>query len=297
MEFSQIRYVLAVYEARNFTRAAERCAVSQPSLTAAVKKLETELGGPLFHRDRAGARLSALGELLLPVLERIAEDQRRVGDVARKYQLLDQAPMRVGVQHALGPARLAPAVRAFQATAPGVEVELRTYSRDELSPRLEEGDIEVAIGVAPSTPPDWLIVGELYRESYVVVLPARHPLASRSVIALRDLHGVDYVDRLACEMRERLLADCARADIRLYASYRADDVGWIQALVRSSVGVAVLPEHSLPMDRHDLVSRPLEQPLTRTISLWRNVDVASSTAAKAFWRGLREFMEIGSIQS
>ncbi|MEM6931523.1 MAG: LysR family transcriptional regulator, partial [Myxococcota bacterium] len=154
MELTQIRYVLAVYEARNFTRAAERCGVSQPSLTAAVKKLEHELGGPIFHRDRAGARLSPLGELLLPMFERLEGEQKRVAVAARKYQLLDQTPLRIGVQQGLGPARLAPAIRSFRAQAPGVEVEFLTQPPRQMLDRLEEGDLEMAMGTSLASPPE-----------------------------------------------------------------------------------------------------------------------------------------------
>src|SRR5262245_38904883 len=72
MEMHQIRYVLAVCRTCNFTRAARRCGVSQPSLTKAIKALELELGGRLFHRDRRGVRMTGMGARLRPYFEEIA---------------------------------------------------------------------------------------------------------------------------------------------------------------------------------------------------------------------------------
>ena len=77
MEMNQIRYFLAVCENRNFTHAARASNVSQPSLTTAIKKLEDELGGPLFLRDRAGCRLTPLGKLVRPRLEKIQRGNPR----------------------------------------------------------------------------------------------------------------------------------------------------------------------------------------------------------------------------
>lgn len=290
MELTQVRYVLAVYEARNFTRAAERCGVSQPSLTAAVKKLEHELGGPVFHRDRAGARLSPLGELLMPMFQRLAGEQQRVAEAARKYQLLDQAPLRVGVQRGVGPRGLAPAVGAFQSHAPGVEVEFLTHDRTQLLDRLEEGDVEVAIGISLPDPPGWLVCADVSVERYVVVLPPGHALVDKPALTLHDLHEVAYVDRLACDMRERLLQACAEADVRLYATYRTESEAWIEALVAGGIGIAVLPEFSVSTGS-PLVIRPLVEPaLSRCVQFWRTADHPLSRGGKAFWRCVKEAM-------
>ena len=80
MEMQQIRYFLALCEERNFTRAAERCNVAQPSLTRAIKMLDEELGGPLFHRERAATHLSELGRLVTPHLEQVFALLARVAE-------------------------------------------------------------------------------------------------------------------------------------------------------------------------------------------------------------------------
>ncbi|MEM6928144.1 MAG: LysR family transcriptional regulator substrate-binding protein, partial [Myxococcota bacterium] len=102
-------------------------------------------------------------------------------------------------------------------------------------------------------------------------------------------HESDYVDRLACELRERLLEACADADVRLYATYRTEDERWIEALVAAGVGLAVLPAHSVSVaGEGPFVVRPLVEPaLHRTVLFWRNVDHPYTAAAKAFWDCVR----------
>jgi DNA-binding transcriptional LysR family regulator len=73
METNQVRYFLALCEEKNFTRAAKRCGVSQPSVSNAIKRLEEEIGGDLFHRTKDGAKLSPLGVAIRPYLDRINE--------------------------------------------------------------------------------------------------------------------------------------------------------------------------------------------------------------------------------
>lgn len=85
MEMHQVRYFLALCEERNFTRAAKRCGVSQPSLTNAIKRLEAELGGSLFHRDRANTRLTDLGILVRPELVQIDRSATEANRKAAKF--------------------------------------------------------------------------------------------------------------------------------------------------------------------------------------------------------------------
>ncbi len=85
MEMHHVRYFLALCEEENFTRAARSCGVSQPSLTNAIKKLESFVGGHLFCRDHRKARLTELGELVRPHIERINQSAVRTKEIAQKY--------------------------------------------------------------------------------------------------------------------------------------------------------------------------------------------------------------------
>lgn len=277
-----MRYFLAVCEAKNFTRAAERCHVSQPALTAAIKKLEQELDGPLFVRERSGAKLTSLGVLVRPKFERIAARSVEVLDIAHDYRLLRNVPLRIGILHTIGPIRIATRLEAFRARAPGVELELEIGQRDALMRRLEEAELDIVIANAAQPEPDWLVRKPLYVERYVVVLPPGHGLAGQDEIRLGELGEEPYVDRLGCELRETVIAMCESRDVTLYATYRTDREAWIECLVRAGLGFAFMPEHSVVSS--DTIRRPLRDPeVQREISLMRSADRPIEPAARLFW--------------
>ncbi|NVJ19710.1 LysR family transcriptional regulator [Myxococcus sp. AM011] len=289
MEMHQVRYFLAVAETHSFTRAAERCHVAQPTLTAAIKKLEGELGGPLLLRDRSGAKLTPLGRQVLPRLQRIDDENRSVALIAENHRRLKQVPLRVGVLCTIGPARLARDLAAFRAAAPGVEVELRVGTRDTVVRQLEEAEVDLVITHAAAPTPDWCVVAPLYEERYLVVLPPGHRLAAWDTVPLKELAHEPYVDRLACEMREQVGALCTSREVVLYASYRTEREEWVQSLVAAGVGFAFMPEHSFLPSASATTARPLVEPsLQRTVSLMRSGDRTAPPAAKLFWRTLLE---------
>ena len=126
----------------------------------------------------------------------------------------------------------------------------------------------------------------LYREHYVVLLPPEHPLRERNALALRDLSGQPYVDRLSCEMREMVMGVCADMGVKLYARFRSEREDWVQAMVRASIGFAFMPEYSVT--HPDSVQRPLVDPaVDRTISLITVPGRKHSPAVAAFVRTAR----------
>lgn len=281
----QVRYFLAVVETRSFTRAAERCRVAQPTLTAAIKRLENELGGPLLLRDRGGSKLTPLGQMILPRLQRIEDESRSVSLTAENHRRLKQVPLRVGVLNTIGPARLAGCLALFRAEAPGVEVEFHAGSRDTVLRQLEEAEVDLVLTNASPAVPDWCVVSPLYEERYVVVLPPGHRAETRDTVRLADLAGQPYIDRLCCEMREQVAALCTSREVSLYASYRTEREDWVQSLVVAGVGFAFMPEYSVLLGTGSV--RPLVEPeLRRTISLMRSGDRTTPPAAKVFWRTL-----------
>jgi DNA-binding transcriptional LysR family regulator len=282
MEIHQVRYFLAVTETRSFTRAAERCAVSQPALTAAIKKLEEELGGPLILRERGGAKLTALGQHVLPRFQRLRDETQAVQVIAENHRRLKQVPLRVGVLCTVGPARLAGALAAFRAAAPGVELEMAVALQGEILRRLEDAEVDLIVSNLGDAVPNWCVVAPLYDERYVVVLPPAHPLTARESVRLEDLDGEPYVDRLSCEMRGRVLAAYAARGLELYAAYRTDREDWVQSLVHAGLGFAFMPEHSLLLT--EAPQRPLVDPaLSRTVTLVRSGDRKPTPALQLFW--------------
>jgi len=114
MEMHQVRYFLALAGTRNFTKAAERCHVTQPSLTRAIKMLEEELGGPLLHRDRRNTHLTDLGQVMLPQLERMWTSLKTAKTTAASLLSLKDAPLKLGLMCTIGPLRFAGFLSRFR---------------------------------------------------------------------------------------------------------------------------------------------------------------------------------------
>lgn len=286
MEMHQVRYFLAVAKALSFTRAAEVCHVSQPALTTAIKKLEAQLGSPLFHREGRQVALTEFGRRMQPHLGQIVEQAKAAETVAKDFRLLDRVPIRLGVMSTIGPMRLAALLAAFEQQSPGVDTTVREGAPEALAAQLDADELDMAI----LNPLDGL--GEnyraepLYTERYVVLLPPEHTLRERNALALRDLSGQPYVDRLSCEMREMVMGVCDEMGVKLYARFRSEREDWVQAMVMANIGFAFMPEYSVTHPHS--VRRPLVDPaLERTISLITVPGRKHSPAVAAFIRTIR----------
>lgn len=258
MELHQIRYFLSICEHGSFSRAAEACDVSQPALTAAIKKLEAEIGSPLLHREGKRLVLTELGCRVRPHLEQALGETRRVEDVARNFRLLRQAPLRIGAMPTIGPAQLSRFFASFREAHPGIELTVHQAPLAELLRDLESGELDLAVASSPEPYSDVFRSEALYQEKYVVAFAAGHPFERLSSVALQDTSGMDYVDRLACELRETVMGVCKQRKVELYAAFRSDREDWVQSMVLSGLGFAFMPEHSVTLG--GLLTRPLVDP-------------------------------------
>ena len=286
MEMHQVRYFLMAANSLSFTRAAEACHVSQPALTTAIKKLEAQLGTPLFYREGKQIVLTEFGRRMQPCLGQILEQAKAAEGIAKDFRLLNQVPIRLGVMSSIGPMRIASLLAAFQRQSPGVEVAVRDGAPEALAAQLDADDIDVAVLNALDGLGDNYRAEPLYTERYVVLLPPEHPLIARDVIALRDLSEQPYVDRLSCELREIVMGMCSDMGVKLYARFRSERDEWVQAMVMANIGFAFMPEFSVT--HPESVCRPLVDPaVERTISLITVSGRRHSPAVAAFVRTIR----------
>ncbi|WP_203072512.1 LysR family transcriptional regulator [Falsiroseomonas ponticola] len=283
MEMHQARYFLAVSETLNFTRAAEQCHVSQPALTLAMKKLEEEFGGPLFHREGKRILLTELGQRLRPFVGQMLDQAEAAKQAATEFRLLRQAPLSIGVMNTIGPTRLANLLARFKRDHPGVELSVAEGGLAELLGRLEAGHLDMAVLHAPRGYPSAVRDVPLYRERYVVICPPGHEFERLDVVRLGDVTRHAYVDRLACEMREMVMAVCGERRIELYATFRSEREDWIQGMVMAGMGFAFMPEYSVTAA--GLLRRPLVEPaVDRAVSLTHMAGRALTPAGMAFLR-------------
>src|SRR5262245_57019168 len=267
MEMQQIRYFLAVCQELNFTRAAETCHVAQPSLTRAIKLLEEELGGPLFHRERARTHLTELGRLMHPYLEETYRQSREAKERAARFIKLDNMRLRLGMMCTIGPTNLVGLIGCLQQSHPGVELEIVDASAAELQQRLLAGDLEAAIYCLPEGIDERLHALPLFREQFIIALNANHRLARMNAIPVRELDGERYLNRTNCEMLEHARTIFLSNGAKVRRVYRSDRDDWVLAMVAAGMGFGFMPQYCVG-DRDDILVRPLVEP-----EIWREVSL------------------------
>lgn len=269
MEMHQIRYFLAVCEELNFTRAAKRCNVSQPSLTRAVKRLEQEFGGPLFLRDRAHTHLTELGRIVRPHMALIAEQVDEARRTAFDHSRDRRSVLRLGVMCTIAPTFLVDIVQSIRRNHPSVQLELADSVGWTITERLMAGEFDAAIyGVPGLERDDRLHRLPLFREQFMIVVSPGHRLAGKPVITVRDLEAEPYVQRVRCEYNDDVdtVFDEHGVDCPTVARLERDD--WAQALVSTGEAFGFMPAHCV--SHPGLVARPLVMP-----EVWREVSLTT----------------------
>jgi len=282
MEMNQVRYFLAIARELNFTRAAASCNVSQPSLTRAIKMLEMEFGGPLFHRDRRQTHLSELGRMVLPHLQQVYEEaalaKRRAHDAGK----LTRAPLKLGLMCTIAPGTFVELIRSVRIRHPGIELLITDADAVTLLRGLETGELDVALCCEPDGEAlERLHRIELFRERFVIAISVDHPLAGLEKVRVCDLNGQHYLDRINCEYAghaTRVFEEQGVSDRTVYKSDRED---WILAIAAAGIGYAFMPEHCA--QHPEIVIRPLVEPeIWREVSLVTVRDRPHSAAVGAF---------------
>lgn len=286
MEFHQVKYFLALCETLNFTRAAEKCNVSQPSLTRAIQGLEAELGGPLFHRERQRTHLTDLGRLMQPYFEQMYEQSQAARTLAKSFVKLENATLKIGVMCTISPAMLWEMIAHFQERHPGVDVEVLDAAGQALSDMLLAGDIEVAIYGLPEGMDERFHAMALFRERFVIAVAPTHRFAAQDVVYCKDLHQERYVNRANCEYLVHARNILRDIGVKVNMVLRSDRDDWVQAMILAGLGFGFFPEYCVTMP--GIITKPLVEPeITRTICLVSVRGRPHSPAVGAFVRQVR----------
>lgn len=267
MEMHQVRYFLAVADLLNFTKAAEKCNVAQPSLTRAIKLLEAELGGPLFHRERANTNLSELGRMVRAHLQQVHDESVAAKRVAQDFKKLNKVTLRLGIMCTIAPTQLTELIGSIGARYPTVELHLTDSSAPELHRKLIEGEIELAIYAMPSEQLDPRLKAlPLFQEQMVIALNPGHRLASKNAIMPKDLDGERYINRINCEFNGCVLPQLD--DVEFKTVFRSERDDWVLAMIASGAGFGFMPEYCV--NHAGVVARPLIEP-----EFWREVNLVT----------------------
>lgn len=192
MEMQQLRYVVAVARAGNFSRAAEQCHVSQPSLSQQILKLEDELGERLFDRMKREAKLTSHGEAFLRRAVRILEEVDAAKREATDAKSLRQGTVTVGVLPTIAPYLLPDAMAQFTKKYPGVEIVVQEDTTAQLLKLALAYEINFALASQPIRD-ERVEVCELFSEELLLALPPGHPLTRKRKVSLSDLENEKFI--------------------------------------------------------------------------------------------------------
>ena len=276
MTLTELRYIVAVARERHFGRAAEACFVSQPTLSVAVRKLEEELGITLFERRRGDITVTPAGEPIVEQAKRVLEEAALIREIAAHGKDELNGPLRVGLIYTVGPYVLPQLVPALHERVPSMPLAIEEGYTATLSQRLRAGDLDLIVISEPFDEPG-LLTRPLYDESFVVVLPASHPLVVHERLKPEQLSSEQVLMLGAGHcFRDQVLKACPECgssggqDLLLDGS----SLETIRHMVASGIGVTVLPCSAAGADRYAqrlLAIRRFEEPApSRRVSLaWR----------------------------
>jgi len=274
MELHQLRYFTAVAELGSFTRAAERCFVSQPSLSQQIIKLEKSLGKPLFERLRNKVRLTEAGEVFyeraVRILRAVDEAQASL-DESTDWTAGD---VTVGAILTVAPYVLPDVVAEMRRQFAKAHVAVRENFTSGVVRDVLAGDVDIGLVALPVDDPR-LIVEPLFGEELLLALPAGHPLQAKPSLSLADVTGEPFVllDEMHC-LGEQILTFCRRHDCLPAVSCKAAQLLTVQELVAQGQGVSLVPEMAARRDRHTArVYRSLgDNAPRRTLAMIRHRD-------------------------
>jgi LysR family transcriptional regulator, hydrogen peroxide-inducible genes activator len=277
-----LKYLVALADTGHFGKAAERCFVSQPTLSAQIKKLEEYLGVKLLERQPKKVQLTDVGKQVVDRARRILHDGDEIVTLARHNKDPLAGKLRLGLIPTIGPYLLPKLTQRIRKALPRLSMMLYEYQTEPLLEHLRAGDVDLAILALPVNC-EGLDVRQLYEEPFVVAVPDGDPLSAKASLKVQDLagHTLLLLEDGHC-LREQALEVCGRIDVKEADDFRATSLETLRQMVAAGLGSTLLPQMAADSpfgSQRGITIRPFSKPVpTRSIgAVWRK----SSTRREA----------------
>jgi LysR family hydrogen peroxide-inducible transcriptional activator len=274
MNIRDLRYLVALADTRHFGHAADRCHVSQPTLSAQIRKLEEYLGVTLVERQPRRVALTAEGERVVERARRLVKEADDIVELARSSRDPLSGRLRIGLIPTVGPYLLPRVAQRLRRKLPRLQLLLFEYQTEPLLQRLRNGELDVGILALPVNL-DGLESRALYDEPFMVAVPDRHPLASHKTVKPTDLNGETLLllEDGHC-LRDQALEVCGRLDVHEESDFRATSLETLRQMVGAGLGITLLPQLAAEgpfAAARGVTVRPFAKPApARTIgAVWR----------------------------
>lgn len=263
----QIKYFIVLCETLNFSRAAERCHVTQPSLTRAIQALEAEFGGELIRRERSLSHLTDLGERMLPLLRQCYETAAAATELANSVKKGETSPLSIVVSRTVNVSLFAPYLRELSRALPGLQLTIHRGSASEVNGFLKSGEVELALAGPLNETWTRLDTFPLFVEPFELVVSRGNQLFGVREADIEELSGERFLLDGDSEVADELDRALRAAGITDTVVYRAATESDLAALLEADLGVAVLPASTARSDTLGHVPiRGLD--LSRTIAVY-----------------------------
>ncbi len=297
MNLRDLKYVIAVAETRHFGRAAERCFVSQPTLSGQIKKLEEELEVKLFERTNRSVAVTPTGEAVVAHARLLMEQLDAIEQLARAHRDPLAGPLRIGAIPTLSPYLMPLILVPLRERFPQLKLVLTEEITDTLLARLRNHEIDAALIATPPPDPDFETI-PLFTEPFWLAHPSHHPLYHQDTIRREDLEGLDVL--LLAEghcLTEQVMEVC-RLDERYagtdMADLRAASLETLLQLVGAGFGCTLVPALAIRgpwMTDSGIIARALDMPeASRTVRLVFRATFPRRAALDALCRVIHEHL-------
>ena len=282
MNLKDLKYLVALADTGHFGKAAERTFVSQPTLSAQLKKLEQYLGVKLVERQPKNVQLTEVGKQIVVRARRMLDESDEIIALARNNTDPFAGKLKLALIPTIGPYLLPRVMQKLRKALPHLGLMLYEHQTEALLKRLRDGEIDLGIMALPIAQ-DGLESRQLYEEAFTVALPTNHPLAAKSTIKVQDLKGQTLLllEDGHC-LRDQALEVCSRIDVHEAEDFRATSLETLRQMVVAGLGITLLPETAVEPpfgSQRGLAIRQFAKPApTRKVgAVWRK----SSTRAAA----------------
>jgi len=278
MNIRDLEYLTAIADLRHFRKAAERCCVSQPTLSGQIKKLEDELGVQLIERTKHKVFLTPLGEDIAKQADKVLSEAAHITAMAQTGKDPFAGPLRIGAFPTLSPYLLPHIVQSIQKKFPRLELYLVEEQTSRILVMIKEGKLDAVILALPEEHEE-LEVKPLFEEPFYLATSKTHPFARKKSIKQTDLRGeaLLLLEDGHC-LRDNALEVCTYAGAKEQSGFRASSLETLRQMVAVGTGITLIPQLAMQKDFsvHKLIKYiPFSDPVpSRKIGiLWRKTSL------------------------
>ena len=248
MTLSELRFIVAVGREKNFRKAADKCFVSQPALSLAVKKLEDELGIVLFERSRTDVSITQAGQAIINQAIIVLDEAGKIKEMAQLGDGQLEKPFKLGLIYSIAPYLLPLIIPLLRNSAPDMPLEIEENITKNLEEKLKKGFIDAAIVALPFDIPG-IEIENLYEEPFVTVVPVKHPWAQKKTIKadLLESEKVLLLDNTHCYSNQ--VQEACPGLLKTGEIQGGNSLETIRSMVASNLGISVLPKSATTL-RH-----------------------------------------------